>query len=177
MTRNHTETTSRQHEEFTRLFEGCSDWLFGYLLSLLRNSTDAEDAFQETSRVCWEKFGQYNRSMEFRAWACRIAYFKALKIFEGRKKRGDFCSEPFFETISTQAVVVADQLAERSAALKRCLERLPEKDRNLIDQRYAFDVSAKELAEGLGRSVHAVYRSLRRIHDMLERCINRSLAE
>ena len=151
--------------------------MFGYLYSLLRNSADAEDAFQEVSRICWEKFDQYDPSMEFRAWACRIAYFKALKIFEHRKKQGDFCSEQFFETIASKAFEVADRLTERSTALKACMKQLPEKDRNLLKQRYVFDVSAQELAEGLGRSVHAIYRSLRRIHQMLERCIKRSLAE
>ena len=177
MTNKAPEAASRKHEEFTRLFKGCANWLFGYLFSLLRNSADAEDAFQEVGRICWEKFDQYDRSMEFRAWACRIAYFKALKIFEHRKKQGDFCSEHFFETVASKAFEVADQLTERSTALKVCMKQLPEKDRNLLRQRYVFDVSAQELAEGLGRSVHAVYRSLRRIHQMLERCIKRSLSE
>lgn len=177
MTRKSPEILRQYHEEFTLLFEECADWLFGYLISVLLDSADAEDALQETSRVCWEKLDQYNRDMEFRAWARRIAYFEALKILERRRKRGIFCSEQFFDTISSKAIVMADQLDERRTALEACLKRLPEKDRDLIDQRYTFDISAQELAEGLGRSVHVVYRSLRRIHEMLQRCINRSLAE
>lgn len=169
--------TTQRHEEFGQLFRGSSDWLFNYLLSLLRDSTDAEDAFQETSRVCWQKLDQYDRSMEFRAWASGVAYFEAMKIFDRRKRQGIFCSEQFFETISSKALVMAHQLDKRSAALGLCLERLSEKDRVLIDQRYTFDASVQELAEGLGRSVHAIYRALRRIHDMLQRCINRSIAE
>lgn len=175
--RKRPEDISRQHEEFALLFGGCSDWLFGYLLSLLRNSTDAEDALQETGRLCWEKLDQYHPGTEFRAWACRIAYFEAMKIRERRSCRTSSCLESFFEAVSSETIVMADQLDHRNAALKECLESLPKKDRDLIDKRYTFDISPKELAEGLGRSIHAVYRSLRRIHDMLQRCINRALAE
>ena len=177
MTHKRSENIIRRHEEFAQLFGECSDWLFAYLLSLLRDATDAEDALQETGRLCWEKLDQYHPGTEFRAWACRIAYFEAMKIRDRRKNRNSTYSEQFFESVSSDAIVMADQLDQRSTALNECLERLPEKDRDLIDKRYTFDISAKELAEGLGRSVHAIYRSLRRIHDMLQRCINRSIAE
>lgn len=177
MTRIRPENISQRHEEFAQLFGPCSDWLYGYLLALLRNPTDAEDALQETGRLCWEKLDQYHAGTQFRAWACRIAYFEAMKIRDRRKQPSVPCSDRFFEVVSSEAVVMADRLHEQSIALEKCLERLPEKDRDLIDKRYTFDVSAKELAKGLGRSVHAVYRALRRIHDMLQRCIRRSMAE
>ena len=177
MTHQHSEEITRQHEEFVRLFRENSAWLFNYLVSLLRDTADVEDALQETGRVCWQKFNQYDPSTEFRAWACKIAYLKAMEIFKRRKKQGVLCSEKFFETISCNVIGMASQLDSRSDALQICLERLPEKDRDLVDQRYTFDASVQELAEGLGRSVHAIYRALRRIHDMLLRCINRSTME
>ena len=177
VTRIRPENISQRHEEFAQLFGQCSDWLYGYLLALLRNPTDAEDALQETGRLCWEKLDQYHPGTQFRAWACRIAYFEAMKIRDRRKQQNTSCSDQFFEVVSSEAVVMADQLQAQGAALAKCLERLPAKDRDLIDKRYTFDIPAKELAKGLGRSVHAIYRALRRIHDMLQRCINRSIAE
>ena len=118
-----------RHEEFEQLFEENSRWLFNYLFSLLRDFTDVEDALQETGRICWQKLDQYDRSMPFRTWAGKIAYFVAMKIFDYRKKRNVLCTEQFFEDISSEAIIIADQLDNRSEALKRCLERLPEKDR------------------------------------------------
>ena len=177
MTSKNSPKNIQSQEEFIQLFRENSDRLFNYLYYLLRDPMDAEDALQETGRVCWQKFDQYNRDMKFRAWACGIAYLEAKKICSQRKKQGIFCSDKFFEMISNQAIAMTGQLDERSAALELCLESLPEKDRVLINQRYVFDSSVQELAESLGRSVHAIYRSLRRIHDMLQRCINRSLAE
>jgi len=177
VTRSKFEDALQQHGEFVRFFREHSDWLFNYLHSLLRDLADAEDALQETSRVCWQKFDQYDRRMDFRGWACGIAYIEAMKIHKQRRKDGLLCSEKFLETISHRAVTMANQLDERSVALEGCLKLLPEKDRTLIDQRYTFGISVQELAEGVGRSVHAIYRALRRIHEMLQHCINRSLAE
>lgn len=177
MTHKNTETVTQQHEEFIRLFRGSSVWLFNYLLSLLRDTADAEDALQETGYVCWQKFEQYDRNMEFRAWARGVAYIKAMDIFKHRRKQGILCSEQFFETISEKAILMSKQLDGRSDAVKLCLKRLPQKDRDLIIQKYTFDSSVQELAEGSGRSVHAIYRALRRIHDMLLRCVNRLITE
>jgi len=177
MTHQRSEAITRQHEEFVRLFRESSPWLFNYLISLLRDAEDAEDALQETVYVCWEKFDQYDASIEFRAWARGIAYHKAMDTFKRRRKQGVLCSERFFETISGKAVAMAKYLENRSDAVKLCVKRLPEKDRDLIEQRYTFDASVQELAEGSGRSIHAIYRALRRIHDMLLRCIKRAIAE
>jgi len=177
MTYQSSEKISQQREEFIRLFRESSDWLFSYLLALLRDSADAEDVLQETGHTCWQKFSHYDRKTEFRAWARGVAYLKAMDVFRRRKKQGLFCSDQFFETISCKTTEMTHRLDKRRVALEICLERLPEKDRVLIDQRYTFDASVQELAEGLGRSVYAIYRALRRIHDMLQRCINRAIAE
>ena len=42
---------------------------------------------------------------------------------------------------------------------------------------YALGATTNDVARQVNRSVHAVYRSLTRIHDKLLRCINRTLAE
>ena len=65
---------------------------------------------QETAKVCWEKFDQYQPGTEFRAWACRIAYYKALKFRERQKKTPLTFTDLFFNSVDEEAIVMADRL-------------------------------------------------------------------
>jgi RNA polymerase sigma-70 factor, ECF subfamily len=163
--------------EFTRLYEGCQAWLYGYLLSLLRRPDDVDEVLQETAQVCWQKFDQYRPGTEFRAWACRIAHFKALKFRQQRRKTPLAFSDLFVESIDEEAVVMADVLDARLAFLDDCVRKLPPPDRKLLRLRYATEATTKSVAETVGRSVAAVYRALVRIHDVLFRCIDQAMKE
>jgi RNA polymerase sigma-70 factor, ECF subfamily len=169
---------SREYkQEFTRLFQGCEAWLYSYLFSLLMKAEDAEEVFQETAKLCWEKFDQYQPKTEFRAWACRIAHFKALEFRKRRKKEPLNLTDLFFNEIDVEAIVMADQLDARMAALNQCMKRLPAGDRKLLKLRYALNGTTKSTAEIMGRPLHAVYRSLARIHNILYYCITQTLSK
>jgi RNA polymerase sigma-70 factor (ECF subfamily) len=163
--------------EFTRLYEGCQAWLYSYLLSLLRKPDDADEVLQEAAQLCWEKFDQYRPGTEFRAWACRIAHFKALKFRQQRRKTPAAFSDLFFESVDEEAVVMADVLDARLAFLEDCTQKLPPADRRLLRLRYASGATTQKVAQSIGRSVHAVYRAMVRIHDALFRCINQAMDE
>ena len=66
--------------EFVRLYTASSRRIYTYILTLLPNRTDAEDVFQDVSVLLWEKFPEFTPGTQFSAWACRIAYFKALSF-------------------------------------------------------------------------------------------------
>jgi len=164
-----------EHDEFERLYGAAAPWLYSYLFSLLGNPDDAEDVLQETARLCWEKFDQYEPGTEFRAWACRIAHFKAMKHRQRRQKRPAVFSDLFCNVIDEEAVVMADKLDLRIVALTECVQKLPDTDRRLLDLRYEPGATAEQVAKSLGKSIHAVYRAMARIHDTLYRCVNRTL--
>ncbi len=63
--------------------------------------------------MLWEKFDQYQPGTEFRAWACRIAHFKALKFCKDRKRAPRTFSEVFFDAVDEEVVVMADRLDAR----------------------------------------------------------------
>lgn len=163
--------------EFTRLYKGCEAWLYSYLLSLLHRPDDVDEVLQETAQVCWQKFDQYRPGTEFRAWACRIAYFKALKFRQQQRRAPLAFSDIFFESVDEEAVVMADVLDARLAFLDDCIRKLPPPDRRLLRLRYAKAASTKQVAEAVGRSAAAVYRALVRIHDVLFRCVDQSMKE
>ena len=163
--------------EFTRLYDGCAGWLHGYLLSLLRRPEDADEVLQETAQVLWQKFDQYQPNTEFRAWACRIAYFKAMKHRQRSRRMPTAFSDLFFELVDEEAVVMADRLDARAAALGTCMEKLSPRDQQAIEARYAPQGTVQSVAAALSCSVHSAYRALARIHNLLFRCVDRVLAE
>ena len=54
--------------------------LFGYIHSLVRDLDDADDLFQQTSLVLWDKFDQFDASRSFVCWACGVARYEVLNF-------------------------------------------------------------------------------------------------
>lgn len=161
--------------EFVRLLTRHSSRIFGFLLSLCFNRADAEDLFQNTSVLLWEKFDTYTPGTNFLAWACRIAYFEAL--YDRRKsRRVKTLSDSAWDALASEALRVVDQRDDRQEHLADCLDQLAATDRDLLEQKYHSQRSVAEIAERCSKSVHSVYRSLSRIHHALLQCMRRALA-
>ena len=70
----------------------------------------------------------------------------------------------------------ADELEPQFSALARCLERLRPDDRRLIELRYNKNSAVAAISQEIGKSVDAVYKSLRRIHRALLDCVTAATA-
>ena len=66
---------------------------------------------------------------------------------------------------------------EEKGALRRCLEKLPEKSRRLIDLHYDLGVTSVEIASQMEMKAEAVRRALFRLREQLRKCIQRVLRE
>lgn len=62
-------------------------------------------------------------------------------------------------------------------ALRECLQKLPEKSRELVQLYYYADVSTPEIAGQLAMKADTVCRALSRVREKLRECIRRSLKE
>ena len=142
----------------------------------MNRQDDAEEVFQLTCMVLWQKFSQYDRSGNFAAWACRIAHFEMLKLRES-KRRIKLLNDEAIEALAVAALPITAEISDRRNALSTCLKKLPTADHDLIRQRYFDGLSVYEIASRLGRSTHAIYRELSRVHGILSRCVERSISE
>ena len=159
-----------------RLLASNSSKLMSFIRIITMNRQhDAEEVFQRTCMVLWQKFSLFDGD-NFLAWACRIARFEMLK-HRDQEKRVKIFDDETIEHLASAAFPIASQVVDRRTALSGCLEKLPNVDTDLISRRYYDGLSVQEIAHRLGRSTHAVYRELSRIHGLLSRCIERSLAE
>ena len=59
--------------EFAGYIQRSHAQLFSYIHSLVHDTADADDIFQQTSMVLWRLFDQFDRTRSFLPWACGIA--------------------------------------------------------------------------------------------------------
>lgn len=163
-------------EEFVRELTGNARRIYGYILALLPNWADADDVFQETSAILWEKFGEYEPGTNFRAWAFRIAYNKVLQHRRAHQKSLVSFSEEFIKAVDQESLSIDDNFDARHQALAHCYQALKQRDRDLIDHRYRPGATTKSVSKIVGRSVDALYKAMNRIHLQLIECVNRAIA-
>jgi RNA polymerase sigma-70 factor (ECF subfamily) len=165
----------QHNREFLDLFTQNARRLYAYLYMLLGNDTDADDVFQETSRVLWEKFDQFTPGTSFLAWAESVAYYQTLYFRRRRQRDRLQFSMEFIEAIIDARATKVDSLEQRQRALDGCIGRLRPADQQLVRLRYSDGATTKSVAEQVGRSVDAVYKALNRIEAFLIECTRRAL--
>ena len=63
------------------------------------------------------------------------------------------------------------------AALRGCIEKLPERGREMIKLRYSLGISCREVASRIGQTVGGVKMAMVRLRGALHGCIKARLAE
>lgn len=163
--------------EFAELLHQAHADIFSFIFAMVLNQADAEDLYQETAAVLWEKFDEFEPGTEFRRWAIRVAHLKVLNFVRRSRRRKLLFSDDVLQTI---AQVHTDHdarvTAAKAAALQFCMEKLPIADRRMVDSRYSGSSTVQEIAAIEGRSVDAVYKAMSRIRQALLACIERRLA-
>lgn len=163
-------------EEFVQLFTRYQRRVYLFILSQIPNPNDAEEVLQESNVVILRKCNQFEMGTNFLAWACSIARFEVLKHHDRNKRDRLSFSNEFLELVEGETVR-RDQLTEfRRDALGKCIGKLAEKDRDLLQLRYATGSDGNTVAEKLGRPRNSIYQSLSRIRKSLLDCVNRKLA-
>jgi RNA polymerase sigma-70 factor (ECF subfamily) len=171
-----TEVAEARHDEFLRLFSSHSQRIYEFILMMVLRQADAEEIFQETCLILWKKFDSYDPTKDFRAWACKIAYFEVLQLRRTSRRLQTFSDEAL-ALLADDALAHSDYVGRRQAALEACLEKLKPQDREMVEQRYYHRRTPKEIAGLKARSTYSIYRALSRIHLALLNCVQGRLAQ
>jgi RNA polymerase sigma-70 factor (ECF subfamily) len=170
--------TGAQKAEFAEQLTRHQGQLLGFIYSLVRDLDDADDLFQQTSLVLWDKFDQFDRSRSFVSWACGVARYEVLNFLRSRSRdRLYFSDELSLALIEAQEDLEQERLEERRAALAGCMKQLRDCDKALLEACYGPSSGVREVARASGRSAQSVHNSLRRIRRALFQCVSRSLAQ
>lgn len=171
-------------EAFERLVRETSPRLLATLRRLLRSEEDARDALQETYLAAFRALPRFEGQARLSTWLHRIAVNAALMKMRSRRRRPESSIEdllPRFESdghFAPESVVArgADEEAsetERRAAVRRCIDRLPERHRTALLLRDVEELDTAETARALGIGVEAakmrVHRARQALRTLLER--------
>lgn len=145
--------------------------LFAFIYSLVPNHSDAEDIFQETSIVLWNKFHEFDQTRPFMPWACGIAFNTARNFLRAAGRDRLVFSDSLLAVIATERTESAESDTDRMRALDACIEKLSEKERTLLGQAYSGQGTVADLARKLNRAAQTIYNNLNVIRRKLTECV------
>ena len=164
-----------QNREFVRLFQQNERKLNGYILSLVPNLAAADEIAQETSIRLWEQFDQYDPGKDFISWACTIAYYQILTYRKTVQREPLRFDSELLEALATRAFTRRDDLDTRQSHLIDCLAQLDEFKRQAIRLYYSLGLTAKAVADRLGRNTAAIEKTITRARHTLHGCIETAI--
>ena len=167
---------SRLYEAFLAHFSRGQPQVQAFIRSLVHDRTSADDVFQATSLALWRKFSTFRSDAEFVPWALGIARNEVLHHWRSRRRDRLVFSEAVLTQLADVALSVANEVDPRQEALEACIEKLPERQRQLVALFYGQQIPAETIAVSWDRTVHAVYKALKVMRRNLMDCVDRTLA-
>lgn len=164
-----------RYDEFVRLFVAHETRLRGFLRSLMPAWAEVDEVMQETSLVAWRKFDRFERGSNFMAWVATIARYEAVDYLRRRGRESFLFSDVVIEALAAETESAGDNLERERHALERCLEKLGQKERDLLLLAYRPGARFKDIAAQAGKSIPGYYKSVQRLRARLLACIETEL--
>jgi RNA polymerase sigma-70 factor, ECF subfamily len=134
-----------------------------------------EDLVQEVAQVCAEKFSTFDRERSFISWALGIARHRLLKYYRSRSRDRLVLSEPALEQLAAALERAEHDSEDRRDALRRCLQRIEGRRRQVLERRYGSGTKVADIATQLEMSPSAVSVMLHKVRAALFDCVQRVL--
>ncbi|MCE5187196.1 MAG: sigma-70 family RNA polymerase sigma factor [Planctomycetaceae bacterium] len=164
-------------EQFFRLYNAAQKRVYAYLLMLVHNQNDADDLFQETASVLWERFDEFDKTGSFAAWGIGIARNKAFDFLKSKQTSRPLFDDSFYRDISEIAAAQTAETDRRLKALQDCSKKMSVQNQRLIHLRFEQGVTVKKISQISEFSADAIYKRLSRIYTALHDCIDRTMLQ
>lgn len=165
-------------KKFGELLAECHHDLFAFIYALVQNHADAEDVYQQVTMLLWKKFDTFAIGTNFAAWATTVAHNIARDFIRSRRRSAVALSDEVLEAIASARISGRCwSSSDTSEALSRCLKKLTEKDRSLIERCYSANRDFQSIATEENRTVGAIYQAICRVRKKLYACVHRSLSQ
>ena len=162
---------------FEILMREHADALTVFLRASVNDRAAAEDLFQETMLVAWQKIGTYDRLRPFGAWLRGIARNLLLAHYRKTAREMPFSDERVLVFIDQRMAQLdlqpGDTFDEKIAALQDCLQRLEPMYQEPIDLHYRQNKTTDWIAQRLATTKEAIQKRLQRARLQLADCLQR----
>ncbi len=147
--------------------------LEGMITAMIGDFAAAEDLFQEAAVIMTRKRGQASEDCNFVAWGRSIA-FNVVRDYRKKmaRRKVHVLDEEALEGVAGAFREVEDSAWEaRREALRGCVRKLPDREREVLRRRYEEAVPVERLAASLATTRGAVDTMLYRIRKALLQCV------
>ena len=155
---------------FAALMRSYHAFVWAIVIGIVKNSHDAEEVVQDTFLSAYRGLAQLEDSAKFKSWLAEIARNRARNWL--RKQRGDTVSidevgEHLLQTEDSPDERLTQQ--EQRESIRRIMETLPQKDREIARAFYLEGASYNELTNAHGLSNKAISFRLSRARRQLSK--------
>lgn len=171
-----TYSEDERNEMFIKLLAENERKLTRYVMSVMPSTADAEDILQESKLVMWREFNNFEIGTSFQAWARKIIFYRILYFRRTKAKEAEryVFSEAFYEVLDEEYEKGEEKREKNFAVLQSCISSLQEPHRQMVMLRYHQGETIEGLADKIGRTVAACYKTLSRIRLNLKRCMQKA---
>lgn len=157
--------------EFAQRLAAAQSSLYAFIVSLMGGRQEAADVLQETNLKLCREFHRYDVSKPFVNWALTLARFEVM-AWRSRQSRSRLVLDEDVAQRVAAALEVQGADSERElAALEFCLQKLPERQRALVEERYQHGRTVRAIARQMAQPENALAAMLYRIRKALHDCI------
>jgi RNA polymerase sigma-70 factor (ECF subfamily) len=133
----------------------------------------SEDLLQRTAVAVASKFPLYDGERPFIGWALGMAKIEVLR-FRQESKRDRLVFEPAtLDVVACAFEQSAVEISDLRAALRRCLQRLQGRARQVLELHYLQEFNPAQISQRLGISQNAVLVRLHRARTALRECMEK----
>ncbi|MBI1373129.1 MAG: sigma-70 family RNA polymerase sigma factor [Phycisphaera sp.] len=172
----HESTQSDDRGRFARLWVTAQPVVAAFLNASVRRRVEAEDLLQDVAAAAMVDFESYDPQRSFTGWALGIARFRVLNHFRTARRDRHVFGDAALERLAEACAGLESQTGPYREALGQCLDKLPERQRQMIELRYVESVARRDVAERFGVTPAALGMALHRIRGALAECIESSVA-
>lgn len=138
--------------------------VYRYLFCRVRNTQDAEDLTSQVFLTALERFQQYRGGGKFAAWLFAIARNKSIDFFRLQRREIFLEDHNGAEPIKKAAPTPQDE----TSFLLQMIAGYPAEERELLELRFAAEMSYPEIAQLLHRSEGSVKKQIYRLLARIE---------
>lgn len=153
----------KEEQAFLEIYKRYYNYLLNFVFIIIKNHYDSEDVVQETFIQIWEKAELYDPELaSFSTWLITIARNKSLdklRKLKNNKKTLDIDQHKIKSNLKSSSVFIFQK--RRNKAIKKAIEKLPKKQKKIINIVYLEGFTHKEAASKLNLPLGTVKTRLR----------------
>jgi len=174
------DSSDQKRDRILKAALACRVELMAYARSLSGNYASADDVVQEAMLVVTRKYDQFEEGTSMLAWCRSIVRIEVLRLRQRQQRDGSLVRRLLDDSIGAafdefQSTPQSDDSESWREALERCLQRLSENGRRVLDARFIDDLGYPQIGERVGMSLEAVRKSLFRVKKQVRACVESSM--